>query len=126
MFRSHHVTDVENLHDCFLQGLRRLGGSVGVNYCRCGAPCEGVRDVQAVFVSCPRDAWVREFGEPQGVQRRFDSATGKWIWSWEQQMSDGPARCVGQFFERCPGNDWIIVRQFSVAQTAHRRAPANH
>ena len=101
-----------------LRTLRRLGGSVGVSYC-CHDDAQGdIREVQAVFVSCPLDTWVRSFGEPQQVRPHFDPTSRKWLQSWEHPLPAGPVRCVGQIFKRPPGDDWIVVKQLSAAQNA--------
>jgi hypothetical protein len=97
--------------------LRRLGGSVGVNYCCHDGHQGGIREVQAVFVSCPRAAWIAEFGEPQRLCEHFDVTSGKWIWSWEHQLPQGRIHCVGQFFQRSGDGAWIIVRQLSIHRT---------
>jgi hypothetical protein len=98
------------------QMFHRLGASRRVNYCCRDPRGGGIREVQAVFVSCPRQAWVAEFGEPQHVRRQFDAATGGWLRSWEHPSTDGPVCCVGQLFDRSPGTEWVVVSQVSVSR----------
>jgi len=112
--------------DSFLEVLRRLGGSVGVRYCCREGRNDGIQEVQAVFVSCSREAWVREFGEPQHVDKDYDSTSGRWLWTWEQQMDDGPVRCIGQFFRRPPGIDWVVVKQLCVSQKRTKFDATSH
>lgn len=107
-------TTAEERHAFLVPALRRLGGSMGVNYCCHDDHRGGIQEIQTVFVSCPRAAWVEEFGEPQRLCERFDFTTNKWTWSWEHQLPQGRIRCVGHFFRRSATTDWIIVRQFSV------------
>jgi hypothetical protein len=109
-----HHTSAEERHAFPLPALRRLGGSLGVTYCCHDERQGGIQEIQTVFVSCPRAAWVAEFGEPQRLSEHFELASGKWIWSWEHQLPQGRIRCVGQFFRRSATCDWIIVRRFSI------------
>jgi len=104
----------EEFHAFLVPALRRLGGSMGVNYCCHDGHRGRVQEIQTVFVSCPRAAWVEEFGEPQRLCEHFDFTSNKWAWSWEHQLPQGRIRCVGQFFRRSATTDWIIVRQFSI------------
>jgi len=97
-----------------IPALRRLGGSTGVSYCRHDQRHGGIEEVQSVFVSCPRDAWVREFGQPQNLCQHLDGSCGKWMWSWDHQLPEGRLHCVGQLFQRAASNDWIIVRQLTI------------
>jgi hypothetical protein len=117
MLATRHNALGKDLHRFFLQTFRRLGASVGVNYLCRDACSGGIREVQTMFVSCPREAWVAEFGELEQVHRHFDSTSGKWLRSWEHQSIEGPVQCVGQFFERSPGSNWIIVKQVSVSRS---------
>jgi hypothetical protein len=103
-----------NLRDLSLRMLRPLGGSVGVNYCCRDALGSGIREVQAVFVSCPLRTWVAVFGKPRRVRPHFDRTGAKRACSWEQDSSEGPVRCLGYIFERFPGIHWIIVKQLSI------------
>jgi hypothetical protein len=124
MLATGHYARGEGFHDFFTRMARRLGGSVGVNYC-CRDRRGGVQEVQTVFLSCPREAWVENFGEPQHVRKHFDIRSGKWLRAWEQQLPDGPVCCVGQFFERSPGANWIIVRRLSVPRNEAACNPTN-
>jgi hypothetical protein len=113
---------VEEHRHCFpLPALRRLGASTGVRYCRhddCGG---GIQEVQALFVSCPREAWVREFGQPQHVVEYFDAACGKWVSRWQHDLPQGRIGCTGQIFRRATDDDWIVVRQITFC---HLEEPA--
>ena len=31
--------------------------------------------------------------------------------AWCYQCTDGPVTCVGHLFERCPGQQWMIVKK---------------
>jgi hypothetical protein len=106
----------EDRQGYFLQMLRQLGGSVGVSYCCRDARGGGIQEIQAVFVSCPRNAWVQLLGEPKDIRKYFDAASGRWIWSWEHSLPEGSVRCRGLFFTRSPGSDWIVVKQLSTSQ----------
>ena len=105
-----------NLRDLSLQMLRPLGGSVGVNYYCHDTLASGVQEIQTVFVSCPLKTWVAMFGEPQQVCLHFDLPTVKWECSWEQHLPTGHVRCLGYIFERSPGVNWIIVKQFRISR----------
>lgn len=116
-----HQLATEHRPAYLLPALRRLGASTGVNYCRhddCGG---GIQEVQAVFVSCPRDAWVREFGEPQHLSTYFDGTSGRWISRWEHELPQGRIGCLGQFFRR--ESDWIVVRQLTFCRSAEPAEP---
>jgi hypothetical protein len=112
----------EHFDDGLLRTLRRLGGSVGVSYCCHGDVTGDIREVQTVFVSCPREAWVRAFGEPQQLRPHFDATSGKWIQCWEHPLPTGVLHCVGQIFKRPPGDDWVVVKQL-IASSASRSFP---
>jgi hypothetical protein len=105
-----------NLRDISLQMLRPLGGSVGVNYYCRDALASDIQEVQTVFVSCPLRSWVAIFGEPRRVHLHFDLPSAKWECSWEQQLPSGLVRCLGYIFERSPGVNWIIVKQFRISR----------
>ncbi len=111
MLAASHKMSSEDDCDDFLQMLRRLGGSAGVNYCCCNAQNGRIQEVQVVFVSCPRKAWVEKLGEPQHVYSHFDATSGRWIRSWEQPLPQGQIRCIGHFFTRVPATAWVIVKQ---------------
>lgn len=103
------------LRASFVPRLDRLGAHVGVGCFHHNAGCDGGQEIQTVFVSCSREAWVNEFGEPENVRRSFDVQSGQWRHSWEHAMPDGRVCCVGDIFERSSGRAWIIVRRFSAA-----------
>ncbi|MFZ1933989.1 MAG: hypothetical protein WCB27_19120 [Thermoguttaceae bacterium] len=107
-----------NLRDLSLQMLRPLGGSIGVNYYRRDSLASGIQEIQTVFVSCPLRSWAAVFGEPQQVHLHFDLPTAQWECSWEQHLPNGLVRCVGYIFERSPGVNWIIVKQFNISRPA--------
>jgi hypothetical protein len=104
-------TFAAELRESFQPRLRRLGANVGVSYCRHDAECDGVQEVQTLFVSCPREEWVAQFGEPQHVRQCFDPHAGRWRQDWEHALADGRIRCVGDMFTRSSGRDWVIVRR---------------
>jgi hypothetical protein len=106
------------LLDLFLEILRHLGGNLGVNYC-CRDGQGGIQEVQTVFVSCLRDAWVGKFGRPQHVRKYYDSMSDKWLQSWEHRLPVGSIKCIGQFFERSPGKQWIVVKQLRLLQNGN-------
>jgi hypothetical protein len=114
MFRPRGDTFQGDLRKSSLHRLRRLGGSLGVNYC-CRDPRDGIREVQAVFVSCPLTTWIGQFGPPRHVRPHFDADSAKQNRSWEHRLPEGRVRCVGHIFERSAGVNWIIVKQLSVA-----------
>jgi hypothetical protein len=109
-----------DLRDLTVKMLRPFGGSVGVNYYCHDALTSGIQEVQTVFVSCPLGNWVAMFGEPQCIHLRFDLPSAKWECSWEQQLPSGPVGCVGYIFERSPGVNWIIVKQFRISRPPFR------
>jgi len=106
----------QGFHALLINAVRHLGGSVGVNYCCRDARGGGVQEVQTVFISCPREAWVGEFGEPQNIHQYFDVTGRKWFRNWEHHLPVGRVRCTGHFLERSPGFEWIIVKRLSVSR----------
>jgi hypothetical protein len=117
MVATRHKAFDENQYQHIHETFRRLGASLGVNYCCRDAGSGDIREVQTMFVSCPREAWVAEFGEPEQVRKHFDSSSGRWLRSWEHRRAKGPVRCVGQLFERSPGKKWVVVKQVSVSRS---------
>jgi hypothetical protein len=104
-----------NLRDLSLQMLRPLGGSVGVNYFCHDTLASSIQEIQTVFVSCAMKSWVALFGEPQAVRLHFDPPSAQWQYSWEQHLPGGLVHCLGYIFERSPGVNWVIVKQFRVS-----------
>jgi hypothetical protein len=115
MLATRQITRVDGLHQVLFQTLRRLGGSVGVNYC-CHDGHGGIQEVQAVFVSCSREAWVGAFGKPRRIRRHFDPVNGRWLSTWEHQLLEGSVRFLGYSFERSPGSHWVVVKQLRALQ----------
>lgn len=105
------------IREALTPGLDRLGAHVGVNYFRHKVGYDGVEEIQTLFVSCSRAAWVEEFGEPENVSRFFDPHNGQWRHRWEQTLPDGRVCCEGDLFERSSGREWVIVRRFSAADS---------
>jgi len=116
MFAAQDTLHDDGLHRELLPPLRRLGASLGVNYCRHDAHQGGVQEVQAVFVSCARTAWVEQFGEPQHVSSYYDPDGRRWLQGWVHCLPQGPIHCLGCFFNRTPSEEWIIVKQVSRVQ----------
>jgi hypothetical protein len=117
MLVTRRNTNPSNFCQVLLQTLRNLGGSLGVNYCCRESHGRGIQEVQAVFVSCPRRAWIKAFGRPRHVRRHFDAAQEKWLWTWQQQIGEGVLRCVGHIFERSPGRPWMVVKQVRITRS---------
>lgn len=121
----YHARTFADFHADLFHTLRRLGGTLGVNYCCRDAGGGALREVQSVFVSCPLSAWVAEFGLPQEVRPYYDSSRARWISSWQQDLREGRARCVGQFFQREPDAEWVVVNQISVCRQVRNAAAAS-
>ena len=96
--------------------LRPLGGSVGVNYYRHDTLASGIQEIQTVFVSCPLRSWVALFGKPQRVRLHFDLPSAQWEYTWEQHFRTGWFAAWDTSFERSPGVNWIIVKQFRISR----------
>ena len=67
-----------------------------------------------MFLSCPRDAWVRRLGEPQNVTERREFAMRHAVAPMGTAIACGPVKCVGRLFERWPDGPWVIVMRMSV------------
>ncbi len=105
-----------NLRDISLQMLRPLGGSVGVNYYCYDTLASGIQEIQTVFVSCSMKNWVALFGKPHALRLHFDLPSAQWQYTWEQHLSSGLVHCLGYIFERSPGVNWVIVKQFRISR----------
>lgn len=117
MLTASYSTFGTDLRESFTPKLRRLGANVGVSYCCRDAAHDGVQEVQTLFVSCPREEWVAQFGEPERVRKCFDPQTGRWRQDWEHSLPDGRIRCVGDFFMRSSSCAWVIVRKLEAVDS---------
>jgi len=106
-----------------LRTLSRLGANLGVRYCRANQDGMGIDDVQALVLSCTRDAWVGSFGEPVRVTEHHEPMTARSLRAchcWEQQCAEGVVKCIGRLFERLPDGSRVIVLQVSFAGSARQ------
>ncbi len=98
----------------FLLSLNRLGANLGVRYYRASEDGTGIEEVQAVALSCTRDAWVGAFGEPEEIKEYHDTMTAGFLRSchcWKQQCVEGVVKCIGRLFDRLPDGSRVIVLQ---------------
>lgn len=105
-----------NNRDCssrdeFIQRLRRLGASLGMTFRRESAQNGTVEEVQPLFLSCPRDDWIKAFGEPHQIRTRRDSETGKSVQMWEYVCYEGPIQFVCHPFALSSGSEWVVMQQ---------------
>lgn len=93
----------------FFDALRTLGAQFSPLSLNPRSRTGSGRQAYMVFVSCPRDAWVRAFGEPQQVTEHYDLLMHIPFHAWQQPSPNGPVTCTGHLFERSPGCNWVTV-----------------
>ncbi len=106
----------------FLRRLSRLGANLGVRYYRANQDRTGIDEVQAVALSCPQDAWVGAFGEPERITEYCETVTARSLRAcqcWEHQCVDGMAKCIGRLFERLPDGSRLILLRVSFSGCGH-------
>ena len=58
--------------DGFFQALRAMGATGHVTYCHSPMGTSDTEEVHSGFLSCPREAWVQAFGDPETVVHHED------------------------------------------------------
>ena len=112
--------------DGFLQALRLIGATGGVTYCHTLVGQPGTEEVHSGFLSCPRKVWVQAFGELENVVHREDPGTRSPPDAWCYECTDGPVTCVGHLFERCPDQEWMIVKKVTIQRMVAGQSELAH
>jgi hypothetical protein len=91
--------------DDFVSAMKSLGATVEA--AKCAGPSY---DPLRVLLRCSTDRWVQVFGPVRILAVQFGPGGQAAFQAWKYQCADGAVLCIGCQYQRCGGDQAVMVR----------------